>query len=73
MDTTTPSDVERIAALGGPAKVAELLGYDKAKGGTQRVQNWLARGIPAAVKVQRPELFMGPLPEAATAGAAQEG
>lgn len=51
-------DAELIARLGGPTKVAEALGFDKAQGGTQRVQNWLARGIPAAVKLQRPDLFL---------------
>ena len=57
-----------IDALGGPAKVAELLNYDKAAGGVQRVHNWRTRGIPSHVKVARPDLFMvtGPKqPEAA--------
>ena len=52
------SDAQLIKDLGGPAKVAELLGYEKAQGGTQRVQNWLTRGIPSHVKVKHPELFM---------------
>lgn len=60
MDTTTHSDAELIKQLGGPTKLADLLGYDKASGGVQRVQNWMTRGIPAAVKVQRPDLFMRP-------------
>lgn len=47
--------------LGGPAKVAERLGYDKADGGVQRVHNWVTRGIPAKVKVERPDLFLVPL------------
>jgi hypothetical protein len=46
-----------IESLGGPAKVSDLLGLDRA-GGVQRVQNWKSRGIPAAVKVSRPDLFM---------------
>lgn len=46
-----------ITALGGPSKVAELLGYPK-EGGVQRVQNWKGRGIPSRVKLQRPDLFM---------------
>lgn len=50
------TDAETIEALGGPAKVAELLGYDK-DGGTQRVFNWMSRGIPSKVKLQRPDLF----------------
>jgi hypothetical protein len=52
-------DKELIAQLGGPAKVAELLGYDK-HGGVQRVHNWIARGIPASVKVEFPHIFMIP-------------
>lgn len=56
-------DKVRIERLGGPARVAELLGFDKL-GGTQRVHNWTARGIPAKVKLEHPELFLGPLPPA---------
>ena len=52
------SDKSLIERLGGPAKVAERLGYDKRKGGVQRVQNWLSRGIPAAVKLQHPSIFL---------------
>jgi hypothetical protein len=51
------SDAQLIRQLGGPTKVAGLLSLPKF-GGAQRVQNWMARGIPAAVKVQRPDLFM---------------
>lgn len=50
-------DKALIEELGGPAKLADRLGYDK-DGGVQRVQNWTTRGIPAAVKVTRPDLFM---------------
>lgn len=57
-DNTHP-DASLIKDLGGPAKLAETLGYDKAAGGVQRVQNWTTRGIPAAVKVQHPDLFLG--------------
>ena len=57
------SDASLIQALGGATKVAELLGYDKGHGGVQRVQNWITRGIPAAVKVQYPEIFLGRLQE----------
>jgi hypothetical protein len=46
-----------IKELGGPAQVAERLGLPK-YGGVQRVQNWMVRGIPSAVKVQHPALFM---------------
>lgn len=51
-------DKQIIETLGGPAKVAELLGLDKAHGGVQRVHNWLARGIPAKQKLARPDLFL---------------
>lgn len=50
-------DRSLIESLGGPTRVAELLGLPK-QGGAQRVHNWLARGIPAKVKVEHPELFM---------------
>jgi len=49
-------DKKLIEELGGPKKVADLLGY--ADGGIQRVQNWLTRGIPAKVKVDHPEIFL---------------
>lgn len=52
------TDSELIQSLGGPAKVASMLGYPK-HGGTQRVQNWLGRGIPPKVKVDHPEIFLG--------------
>lgn len=55
------TDSDRIDKLGGPAKVAELLGLDK-RGGTQRVQNWKVRGIPPAMKLAHPELFVQDLP-----------
>lgn len=54
---STQTDAALIANLGGPTKVAEMLGLPKS-GGAQRVQNWLYRGIPSAIKVKRPDLFM---------------
>jgi hypothetical protein len=48
-----------IDALGGPAKLAELLKFPK--GGRQRVCNWRKRGIPARVKLSRPDLFLRPV------------
>jgi hypothetical protein len=50
-------DAAIIESLGGPAKVAELLGYNK-QGGTQRVHNWVTRGIPPRVKIDYPEIFL---------------
>jgi hypothetical protein len=52
-------DSKIIDDLGGAAKVAELLGYDK-HGGVQRVQNWKTRGIPPKVRLERPDLFGTP-------------
>jgi hypothetical protein len=57
-------DKKLIEDLGGPAKVAELLGYDK-HGGVQRVHNWLTRGIPPKVKLAHPDLFLKPQAAAA--------
>lgn len=51
------TDSDLIDSLGGPARLAELLGYDRTAGGTQRVHNWRTRGIPAAVRLAHPELF----------------
>ncbi len=51
-------DRKLIENLGGPSRVAELLGLDKSKGGAQRVQNWMTRGIPPKVKLSRPDLFL---------------
>lgn len=42
---------------GGPAKLAETLGWTK-EGSVQRVQNWRTRGIPSHVKLERPDLFL---------------
>lgn len=63
------SDAELIDELGGPAAVAAKLGYPK--WGTQRVSNWKVRGIPARVKVERPDLFMPAFNEARASREAQ--
>jgi len=57
--TIKNEDKQIIEGLGGPASVAEILGYDK-RGGVQRVHNWLSRGIPPKVKLQHPEIFLNP-------------
>ena len=62
---TVANDRLLIVNLGGPACVAKRLGFDKKPGGTQRVQNWMARGIPAQVRLDHPDLFMQEAPEAA--------
>ena len=64
------SDADLIDGLGGPSKVAALLGFQKA-GGVQRVQNWKARGIPARVKLDRPDLFPPGIRAAVPADATQ--
>lgn len=66
------NDAELIDSLGGPARVAELLNLEKA-GGVQRVHNWKARGIPARVRLERPDLFLrkAPAPEPAPAADAK--
>jgi hypothetical protein len=45
-------DADTIERLGGPTKVADMLSTTP-----QRVWNWTARGIPALVKLNRPDLF----------------
>jgi hypothetical protein len=59
MSKQDSADAKLIDDLGGPAKVAELLGYTE-RGRVQRVFNWLKRGIPAKVKLERPDLFQRP-------------
>ena len=51
------TDAELIRNLGGATKVARLLNLDRAIG-TQRVCNWMTRGIPAQVKLDFPHLFL---------------
>ena len=65
-------DSQLIERLGGPARVAELLGYDKRSGGVQRVHNWRSRGIPARVKLERPDLFQRQASEQATTAPRQD-
>lgn len=54
------TDADIIKTHGGPAQLARLLGYDMPHG-VQRVQNWLSRGIPAKVKLDRPDIFLAHL------------
>lgn len=51
------NDAELIQSLGGPTAVARLLGFEL-PGGSRRVHNWIGRGIPAAVKVEHPRIFL---------------
>jgi hypothetical protein len=50
-------DWELIEKLGGPPKIVELLNMQET-GALQRVHNWKWRGIPSAVKLERPDLFL---------------
>jgi hypothetical protein len=50
------TDAELIAALGGPRRVCEMLGYPL-NGGWQRVANWVHRGIPFRVQVERKDFW----------------
>lgn len=56
--TQIQQDRDLIEDLGGPTKLAEILGFDKANGGVQRVQNWTTRGIPPKEKIARPDIFL---------------
>ena len=49
-------DKELIQRLGGPTVLAQKLGYVQ-PGGVQRVANWMKRGIPARVRLERPDVF----------------
>lgn len=51
------ADRALIQALGGPTQLAKRLGYLK-PGGVQRVQNWTVRGVPPAVKLTYPDIFL---------------
>ena len=46
-----------IDQLGGPSRVAELLGWKDKPGQVQRIHNWKARGIPARVLLDRQDVF----------------
>ncbi|QEE26382.1 hypothetical protein CS053_08635 [Rhodanobacter glycinis] len=50
-----------ISALGGPVSVCRAIGIDPYPRGVQRVQNWMERGIPPAVRLAHLDIF-GPAP-----------
>lgn len=50
-------DKQLIENLGGPSAVAKLLGFND-RSGTQRVYNWISRGIPAKVKLDHAGIFL---------------
>ena len=51
------ADRALIQALGGPTQRAKLLGLSH-RGSVQRVQNGTVRGIPPAVKLAHPQVFL---------------
>lgn len=51
------TDVELIDHYGGPARLAEKLGWHERRA-VQRIHNWRSRGIPAAVKLKFPNIFL---------------
>lgn len=55
MNPSEHPDKKLIQQLGGPTALAKKLNFSK--GGPQRVQNWMVRGIPAQVKLDHPRLF----------------
>ena len=44
-----------IESFGGPSNLARILGFKKF--GSQRVHNWIKRGIPAKIFLDYPDLF----------------
>jgi hypothetical protein len=57
LNPTIEADRSLIQSLGGPTQLAKRLGYQK-PGSVQRVQNWTVRGIPPAVKLAHPDIFL---------------
>ena len=51
------TDAELIARVGGPTRLAVLLGIDGEKGAVQRVSNWRTRGIPPRVRLEHARVF----------------
>lgn len=67
------NDAERIKALGGPTRVARLMSSRGSGNVTaQRVHNWTGRGIPPAVKLAYPDLFLADLAMPETSRDARE-
>jgi hypothetical protein len=52
------ADKALLESLGGAVAVCGKLGLEKSPGNVSRVSNWMTRGIPSKVKVERPDLFM---------------
>ena len=52
-------EINEIDRLGGPTKVADLLGWKGQPGAVQRISNWKVRGIPPRILLKYPEIFSG--------------
>lgn len=57
------TDAEIIDHFGGPARLAERLGWMESRA-IQRIHNWRRRGIPAAVKLRHADIFLRDMPAA---------
>lgn len=51
------TEIDVIEMLGGPKRVAEMLGIVDEPGAIQRVGNWKRRGIPARVLIAHPDFY----------------
>ena len=51
------TDDQLIDFHGGPTKLAKKLGWKEGRA-VQRIHNWRSRGIPAAVKLKYPAIFL---------------
>ena len=49
------TEIDVIELLGGPKRVAEMLGISDKPGAIQRVVNWRRRGIPSRILIDHPE------------------
>lgn len=49
------TEIDVIGLLGGPKRVAEMLGFSHKPGAIQRVSNWRHRGIPPGILLAHPE------------------
>lgn len=57
MNTEKPSlDAEIISHFGGPSSLAKRIGLTD-RYATQRVSNWIKRGIPAAIRLKHRAIF----------------
>jgi hypothetical protein len=61
-----------IDRLGGPTKVARLLGILTKPGAVQRVSNWRTRGIPARVLLDHADVLANAIPPSGSELATQE-